>query len=852
MSGRDWKEGGAGQKGLSIINFLRTEHLEISPNKIFVEKPSKSNKTVVSELEFQASQVIGRLEEAVEKAEDGSSKGQVWKNSHGFLPIPSKSSDEILGLLEDLIAYEDSREDSSDEDVSPGGASLPQLDPIARLSIVTQSVAAYAGGLERSHLQRFSSRITSDTTRWLSHLFRFFDCAAFFHEDVLEGIVRLARMMLHYKYPKFLEDGYEALSARPPVIYSSVAAPLGVVQYICRQASALLLTTVLGLPMVCVRPVPCNTMFGSQQKMDVAALDRFIQEDKANNRVPLIVLADAGGGDLPKAETIRSVWIPEVNQSQEDNIKDNVKNQQVAILCDETTDRKGQCVFVILLKTLRADSKQSLFVGAVKVLQNASATECLRALVDTITKYEIPYENVVCVVTDGTTIAGHVDNLSRLQELCKSHDIWLHIRGHSLAALSMVSIPNVTLYRLFDTSTPRPPRSVGVARESTLPLVAGLTSDHFIRKMSCLPLWAALQSQQPGGESGTFTVNEVVTKPVSTAVLLESVACTVVFQFVPESSEGENVSRVSAYFDKLNSWLGQILQRDAPHVPVVICELESNGVVLRYCPLEMAGEKHPSPAEVDLFTSCLEQQLDILSATVAHKETFQRLVSASPRLRLVEMPGWAGLGGVRYVPEGWEQLMTDQAKEELNKLNMTLVEQLRSTDAAFSLGEGTDNLVCVRFGMVTAETDVEELLGLVVNVGKEVEESSKFIETMTEIVKKGIETATMDLQKENEERLWQEGILRHVPVFGSLVNWWSPPGKEGGIKGRSLNLTAGVVESTENIYRYHMQLQQGASSPPGSRSPPQPQVQTPVVPQHSRSSSHSSQGTPVVTTTTIS
>ncbi|CAG2057325.1 unnamed protein product [Timema podura] len=108
-----------------------------------------------------------------------------------------------------------------------------------------------------------------------------------------------------------------------------------------------------------------------------------------------------GGGDLPKAETIRSVWIPEVNKSQEDNIKNNVKNQQVAILCDETTDRKGQCVFVILLKTLRADSKQSLFVGAVKVLQNASATECSRALVDTITKYEIPYENVVCVVTDG-------------------------------------------------------------------------------------------------------------------------------------------------------------------------------------------------------------------------------------------------------------------------------------------------------------------------------------------------------------------------------------------------------------------------------------------------------------------
>lgn len=38
----------------------------------------------------------------------------------------------------------------------------------------------------------------------------------------------------------------------------------------------------------------------------------------------------------------------------------------------------------------------------------------------------------------------------------------------------------------------------------------------------------------------------------------------------------------------------------------------------------------------------------------------------------------------------------------------------------------------------------------------------------------GIETATLDLQKENEERLWQEGILRHVPVVGTFVNWWSP------------------------------------------------------------------------------
>jgi hypothetical protein len=53
-------------------------------------------------------------------------------------------------------------------------------------------------------------------------------------------------------------------------------------------------------------------------------------------------------------------------------------------------------------------------------------------------------------------------------------------------------------------------------------------------------------------------------------------------------------------------------------------------------------------------------------------------------------------------------------------------------------GEGEDGLICVRFGMVTAETDVEELLNLVVTTGKEVEESSRFLESLTEIVKKGL------------------------------------------------------------------------------------------------------------------
>lgn len=48
-------------------------------------------------LEFQASQVISRLEEAVEKGSE--TGGSTWNNPSGFLTHP-KCPEEILGLIQ--------------------------------------------------------------------------------------------------------------------------------------------------------------------------------------------------------------------------------------------------------------------------------------------------------------------------------------------------------------------------------------------------------------------------------------------------------------------------------------------------------------------------------------------------------------------------------------------------------------------------------------------------------------------------------------------------------------------------------------------------------------------------------
>ena len=62
--------------------------------------------------------------------------------------------------------------------------------------------------------------------------------------------------------------------------------------------------------------------------------------------------------------------------------------------------------------------------------------------------------------------------------------------------------------------------------------------------------------------------------------------------------------------------------------------------------------------------------------------------------------------------------------------------------------------------MVTMETEVEELLGLVISTGKEIDESVAQLQTMSEVVKRGVLQAQDELRKETENQIWQEGILR--------------------------------------------------------------------------------------------
>lgn len=44
------------------------------------------------------------------------------------------------------------------------------------------------------------------------------------------------------------------------------------------------------------------------------------------------------------------------------------------------------------------------------------------------------------VVADvGSSLCGNVDNVPRLQDVCRANSVWLHCRGHTLAAIAVTN-----------------------------------------------------------------------------------------------------------------------------------------------------------------------------------------------------------------------------------------------------------------------------------------------------------------------------------------------------------------------------------------------------------------------------
>lgn len=594
-----------------------------------------------------------------------------------FFHPDKKLPSEILTNLEVLISQP---YDPDSEEIAE--YPLPPLDEMSHLVLVSHSITSYLSYLNRRQLMKVTSKILTDTSRWLSQMFRFIDCAASYHKDSSECLVRAIRLAMAAKFPGYFEHGIKSL---PDVgLYISENSSPLILQFACRQT---------GLPASSIRVVPCCNVEGSTGTMDITALQKMISLDVTADRVPLFLVANLGA-----------------------------------------------------------------------------------------------------------SLLGESDNILRLQEVCHANHIWLHGRGHNLSSMMLAQGALDSNTTIVDSMTLNLSNWFGVPAVPAVLLykpIANISpamlfdSDPLLsRYLSAVSVWMMLQSM--GRETITdrilaafqsckafydivskvtglqvlskapaanVPITDLINKPLNVTLLFESAVPVVVFKFdidltlikkpesleksdptLANSTENNNQDTIAdinaSYIDRLNSWLGQILQRDSSQIDLEIIDHGKHGTCIRFCPLELGIGELPPPEEyLESFAACIDAQVEILRATVKHKQTFNKLVRENPVLELIELSDWAGLGGVRYVPEFIDTTEEEESKLELNKLNHNLVEQLRTTDSAFSLGEA-EGLTCVRFGMVTEDTDVNELLELVIDAGQSIQEDSKVLDSMSEIVKK--------------------------------------------------------------------------------------------------------------------
>lgn len=137
-----------------------------------------------------------------------------------------------------------------------------------------------------------------------------------------------------------------------------------------------------------------------------------------------------GSGDLPCADRIRQHYIPIIGLKKVEELKEVLKNKKLFIMCDETTDKSGNCIFNILFRLLEATDNQTVYLAASAVLDKANGSTCTQSIVDTLSKYEVEYHNVLGIVTDSarymtlcsSTLKGLVgDNLAHVQ--CWAHKV---------------------------------------------------------------------------------------------------------------------------------------------------------------------------------------------------------------------------------------------------------------------------------------------------------------------------------------------------------------------------------------------------------------------------------------------
>lgn len=116
-----------------------------------------------------------------------------------------------------------------------------------------------------------------------------------------------------------------------------------------------------------------------------------------------------GGGGIPKADTLRKFYIPKLVNSEEERLKEIVRDRPLAIIVDETTDVRQRYVFNVLVLPLddefNPDAKSLSQPCVLKTVELSKVNNrtISDAITDVLQEYGILFRNVRALVSDGAS-----------------------------------------------------------------------------------------------------------------------------------------------------------------------------------------------------------------------------------------------------------------------------------------------------------------------------------------------------------------------------------------------------------------------------------------------------------------
>lgn len=237
----------------------------------------------------------------------------------------------------------------------------------------------------------------------------------------------------------------------------------------------------------------------------------------------------------------------------------------------------------------------------------------------------------------GSSFVGGVNgSLKDLSEISEKHELWLHISGPMIAALPLGNghtadvTKNVSSMTLdFESWIGLPSVPIVLLHKQYPALKQGIFEiEGDMRKLEAFPLWTVIQNLGRDKIVNSFAqafqscniLYDMVAKTKGFKLIskkpetynpkenlpVDSFTSVVLFQFdgsgfnnvstteTPDSCVKRVVDKVSntSYYDRLNSWLGQTLERDFPQVQLSLMDHSVYGTCIRYSPFELStGEK---------------------------------------------------------------------------------------------------------------------------------------------------------------------------------------------------------------------------------------------------------------------